>query len=232
MRLDAFKLSLLNGSSVNQKLLFPKFRNLDLFYNYYRNKLCRTGKMADVNIGNEKAIPLSVSVGGSEVPLSEQRVYTLSKKIGKGSYSTVHLAEYRNGERREKLACKVFDRNLAPKDFLASFFPRELAILSCIKHPHIIGFHSIVLEQGPKVFICMRHAENGNLLDFILLNGTLPENQARIWLLQLVRALQYLHHNNIVHRDLKCDNVLLSQHWNVKLADFGFARYCVDASGT
>jgi len=77
----------------------------------------------------------------------------------------------------------------------------------------------------------MRYAENGDMLDFIRQNGLVPERQAKIWFRQMVQGLQYLHSLNIAHRDLKCENILLSRHWNVKLADFGFARFCVDSDG-
>jgi len=167
----------------------------------------------------------------SEVNALEKKGYVISRKIGQGSYATVHLAEYSEGGRRVKLACKIFDKERAPKDFLDKFFPRELDILTRIENPHIIQVHSI-LQRGPRVFIFMRYAENGDMLDFIRQNGLVPERQAKIWFRQMVQGLQYLHALNVAHRDLKCENILLSRHWNVKLADFGFARFCIDADGS
>ncbi|XP_046401674.1 testis-specific serine/threonine-protein kinase 3 [Ischnura elegans] len=166
----------------------------------------------------------------SEIEALQQRGYVIGKKIGQGAYATVHLAEYIDGsQRREKtkLACKIIDKERAPNDFLEKFFPRELQIITKIVHPNLIQVHSI-LQRGPRVFIFMRHAENGDLLDFVKGNGPVPEAQARIWFRQMTEGLQYLHRQNIAHRDLKCENVLLSQRYNVKLADFGFARFCTD----
>jgi serine kinase len=171
-----------------------------------------------------------MSPTASEVNALEKKGYVISRKIGQGSYATVHLAEYSEGGRRVKLACKIFDKDRAPKDFLEKFFPRELDILTRIENAHIIQVHSI-LQRGPRVFIFMRYAENGDMLDFIRQNGLVPERQAKIWFRQMVQGLQYLHTQNIAHRDLKCENILLSRHWNVKLADFGFARFCVDGDG-
>lgn len=77
----------------------------------------------------------------------------------------------------------------------------------------------------------LRYADNGDLLDFIKRNGVVPEQQAKLWFRQMASGLQYLHNKNIAHRDLKCENILLSRRFNVKLADFGFARFCVDEEG-
>ncbi|KAG5336572.1 TSSK1 kinase, partial [Acromyrmex charruanus] len=149
-----------------------------------------------------------------------------------GSYATVHLAEYIDGasSKKMRLACKIFDKEKAPDDFLDKFFPRELEILTKIENPHIIQVHSI-LQRGPRVFIFMRYADNGDLLDFVKSNGVVPEQQSRLWFRQMASGLHYLHSKNIAHRDLKCENILLSRKFNVKLADFGFARFCMDHEG-
>ncbi|KYQ52330.1 Testis-specific serine/threonine-protein kinase 1 [Trachymyrmex zeteki] len=187
-----------------------------------------------------------LSPRNSEVNALEQRGYLIGKKIGQGSYATVHLAEYIDGasSKRMRLACKIFDKEKAPDDFLDKFFPRELEILTKIENPHIIQVrvtiliassgraqvHSI-LQRGPRVFIFMRYADNGDLLDFVKSNGVVPEQQSRLWFRQMASGLHYLHSKNIAHRDLKCENILLSRKFNVKLADFGFARFCMDHEG-
>ncbi|KAI5713511.1 hypothetical protein M8J76_000746 [Diaphorina citri] len=222
----------------------------------------------------------------SELIALEQKGYIIGKKIGQGSYAIVRKAEFidKTTSRVMKLACKIFDKENAPEDFLHKFFPRELEILTKIDNPHLVQVHSIlqrgprvfifmrfadngdlldhikragstyrlhlyyllftlilpfiklilvhsILQRGPRVFIFMRYADNGDLLDHIKRAGPVAESNARTWFSQMLAGLEYLHSKNIAHRDLKCENILMTKRFNVKIADFGFARYCVDKEG-
>lgn len=165
----------------------------------------------------------------SDVCALERRGYRFGKKIGKGSYGSVVTARYddTNSGNSVELACKYVDKRKAPKDFLDKFFPREIEILSKVSHPNIIGVHSI-LQSGSTVFIFMQWAENGDLLDFVKNHGAVSETKANFWFFQMVSAIKYVHAMGYAHRDLKCENILISKHMNVKIADFGFARKCSD----
>ncbi|XP_044730283.1 testis-specific serine/threonine-protein kinase 1-like isoform X2 [Chrysoperla carnea] len=176
-----------------------------------------------------------VQTTASETATLSTRGYKLLKKMGEGSYAKVYLSEYKPVDapidsKKAILACKVIDTARAPKDFVRKFLPRELNILIKLNHPHIIHVHSI-FQRKAKYFIFMRLAENGDLLDFILKHGAIAESQARVWLRQLALALQYMHTLELAHRDLKCENILITNNFNVKIADFGFARSVIDGSG-
>lgn len=165
----------------------------------------------------------------SEVFALEQQGYYIGKKIGEGSYASVHTANYvhRNKTKVKRIACKILDKERASRDFLEHFFPRELDVLTKVESPYIIQVYSIY-ERGPRVFIFMSLAENGDLLDYVKNKGEVSENRAKIWFNQICRGTEYLHSKDIAHRDLKCENVLLSRNFNCKLTDFGFARYTND----
>jgi len=70
----------------------------------------------------------------------------------------------------------------------------------------------------------MQLAENGTLLDYVREKKFLDEPQSRTLFKQLISAIEYIHGKGVVHRDIKCENLLLDENWNLKLIDFGFAR--------
>lgn len=169
----------------------------------------------------------ALTTTSEELTLSN-RGYKLLKQLGEGSYAKVFLAEYTYNKSDagsvKVLACKIIDTAKAPRDFVKKFLPRELDILVKINHPHIIHVHSI-FQRKTKYYIFMRFSENGDLLEFVLKRGAISEAQARVWLRQMALGIQYLHDMDIAHRDLKCENVLITNNYNVKIADFGFARF-------
>ncbi|CAH1399980.1 unnamed protein product [Nezara viridula] len=168
-----------------------------------------------------------------------ERGYKMQTVMNEGSCSLVYLANYEGTMTDEnavqknvslKLACKVMETEQAPKDFVQKFLLRELDIIAQISHPHIIHTHSI-LHLNTKILVFMRNAEYGNLCDYITNYGGLREKQARLWFRQLAVGVDYLHSINIAHRDIKCENILITSSLNVKICDFGFARFCADSKG-
>ncbi|KAL3198027.1 hypothetical protein MRX96_044541 [Rhipicephalus microplus] len=146
--------------------------------------------------------------------------YILGREIGQGTYSKVRIGV--KGDQR--YAVKIIPRHLAPREYVCHFLPRELAIIPKLKHPNIVRVYD-VLEIKRKVFIVMELATQGDLLLKITNDGRFSESKAFHYFEQICDAVAYLHKQDIVHRDLKCENILLSPKRQVKLADFSFARY-------
>lgn len=161
-----------------------------------------------------------------------ERGFKLIRELGEGAFSRVFLAAHRSTDDNPEtdmavLACKVINTKKTPKVYTEKFLQRELDIMCTCNHPHIIFVHSI-FARGVKYFVFMRYAERGDLFDYLVANGSMPEEQCATWVRQLAAAIQYLHTLEVAHRDLKCENVLITQNFNVKLSDFGFVRSCMD----
>ncbi|OHT17240.1 hypothetical protein TRFO_12585 [Tritrichomonas foetus] len=101
----------------------------------------------------------------------------------------------------------------------------EAKILQKIKHPSIVGFVDSFTEEG-KLYIVMEYAEGGDLQGYLRKqNGKhLPEKQIISWIFELCSALNYVHSLNILHRDIKSQNVFLDAAHHIKLGDFGIAK--------
>lgn len=85
--------------------------------------------------------------------------------------------------------------------------------------PEDRGFQNISDNKG-----CVRFAESRDLLEHVVDKGPVAEERVRFWAWQLASALTYMHSLRIVHRDLKCENILLTAHYNIKITDFGFSK--------
>ena len=92
-----------------------------------------------------------------------------------------------------------------------------------LNHPNIIGLYEAI-ETSSRIYLVLDMADGGDMLDYIKTNGAVTENEARKFFRQLIDASEYLHKLDVVHRDLKCENILLDRNKNILLSDFGFAR--------
>ena len=82
------------------------------------------------------------------------------------------------------------------------------------------------------VAIAMEYAQNGELFEYVRRRQKIPENLAKKFMFQIFLAVDNMHANGIVHRDLKLENILLDEGDQIKIADFGFANYWNDRFNT
>ncbi|XP_032921313.1 testis-specific serine/threonine-protein kinase 6 [Catharus ustulatus] len=159
---------------------------------------------------------------GGERVLSELG-YKLGQTLGEGSFSKVKAAT--SNKHKGPLAVKVVDRQRASRAVVFKFLPRELSIVRRIQHPNIVRVFELIEVCNKKLYIVME-AMDTTLLQMLETVGKLPcTPNARDIFVQVVRAVRYLHDRNLVHRDLKCENVLLSADGRrAKISDFGFSK--------
>ncbi len=147
--------------------------------------------------------------------------YTLQGVLGKGSYGEVRLAVHKMTERFA--AVKRIARSKLTDAKLRRRVEAEVEIHRRLHHPHVARLFEVI-RSPQAISLCMQYAPRGTMRDLLDEHGALPEPRARHYARQLLGALHYCHHVvEIVHRDLKLDNLLLDDADNLLLADFGFA---------
>ena len=147
--------------------------------------------------------------------------YSLGTELGSGAFGKVVLGKHIiTGE---TVAIKILDKiilNQTPEDY--ELVKKEMSILKLVKHKYIIQLYEI-LQTSKYIFIVMEYCEGKDFMDYILSKNNLPESEALLYFQQLINAMFYLHSQNIAHRDIKIDNILLDRNKNLKLIDFGLS---------
>ncbi|XP_024300557.1 MAP/microtubule affinity-regulating kinase 4 isoform X1 [Oncorhynchus tshawytscha] len=146
--------------------------------------------------------------------------YRLLKTIGKGNFAKVKLA--RHILTGKEVAIKIIDKNQLNPTSLQKLF-REVRIMKGLNHPNIVQLFEVI-ETENTLYLIMEYASGGEVFDYLVSHGRMKEKEARAKFRQIVSAVHYCHLKNIVHRDLKAENLLLDADSNIKIADFGFSN--------
>jgi len=158
----------------------------------------------------------------SESGLADKGI-TIVERVGQGTYSTVYRATKKTDEGTTiEVAVKIIDCKTAAQDFVQNFMPRELEISKQVKHNNLLTTLDH-FELNNKNYIITELARF-DLLQYLRLKGGLRETLVRRIFYELTSGIDHLHQNGLVHRDIKCENLLISTDGTVKVADFGFAR--------
>ena len=152
--------------------------------------------------------------------------YELVSLLGSGGMGDVYLA--RDTRLHRKAAVKLL-RNASDDDRAAAErFLREARAIASLDHPNICTLYEVGADQG-REFLAMQYVEGGTLATR-LKQGPLPFDEALRIGIELTTALAYAHSKQILHRDLKPQNVMLQPDGRVKLLDFGLAKVTVAGS--
>ncbi|EJD05345.1 Pkinase-domain-containing protein [Fomitiporia mediterranea MF3/22] len=160
--------------------------------------------------------------------------YDIVTKLGEGTFGEVHKALHKHT--REAVALKrILMHN--EKEGMPVTALREIKILKALKHPCIVDLLDMFVIPGKgkdvpmsvyMVFPYMDHDLAGLLENERV---KLSPSQIKLYMKQLLEGTEYMHHNHILHRDMKAANLLISNNGSLKIADFGLAR-AFDPSGT
>lgn len=149
--------------------------------------------------------------------------YEIGEVLGEGSYAIVKLVR-RKDNSSNRFALKVYTKVSLSDKVRQKNLELEVDILRSLNHPNVVKIYDQIVGNR-NVFLIMEYVSRNSLQDFLdnQPTGSFSESKTGHFFAQLVEAVAHLHSKNIVHRDLKLQNVLVDKKHNLKLIDFGFA---------
>lgn len=147
--------------------------------------------------------------------------YLVRSRIARGGMATVYLALDQRLDR--EVAVKVMHAHLADDEQFTARFVREARAAARLSHPNVVQVYDQG-EDGDLLYLAMEHLRGRTLRDVLAERGVLTPREALTVIDPVLDALAAAHRHGIVHRDVKPENVILTDDGRVKVADFGLAR--------
>lgn len=148
--------------------------------------------------------------------------YEIQEIVGVGGMSVVYKA-YDNVDDRI-VAVKILKEEFLTNDEFVRRFKNESKAIALLSHPNIVKVYDV--SFGEKLqYIVMEYVDGITLKEYIQKQNAITWNDALFFTTQILRALQHAHDKGIVHRDIKPQNIILLSNGNIKVADFGIARF-------
>eukprot|EP00045_Choanoeca_perplexa_P008233 m.75916 g.75916 ORF g.75916 m.75916 type:complete len:997 (-) comp14409_c0_seq1:101-3091(-) len=163
----------------------------------------------------EEPMP-ATNLGSAEQAISH--IYDIGRMLGMGTHGEVKQATHKLT--KQEVAIKFIAKDECPEDKAAW---SEVAALKKIRHPHVVRLYDVIHTEDT-VMLVLECLGGGELFDYLVSRRRLSETEGRRFVRQILSALEFCHNQNVVHRDLKLENLLLGSDDQVKITDFGFSN--------
>lgn len=168
-----------------------------------------------------KKIGLSFSQTGA-APETTCDSYKIGKVMGKGAFGKVNLAIHRLA--KKFVALKSINKQFLSEKASKQKVMQEFVILRRLRHQNVVRLYESFETQQHIVFV-MEVCGGGELLTYVRRRRRLKEDVASFIFAQIITGLEYCHEKNVLHRDVKLDNILLTSQGDIKICDFGVSKH-------
>uniref|UniRef100_A0A7R9UVA8 Uncharacterized protein n=1 Tax=Diacronema lutheri TaxID=2081491 RepID=A0A7R9UVA8_DIALT len=149
--------------------------------------------------------------------------------LGTGTFGRVRLCRHTDTGRYQAL--KIMKKSEVVRLKQVDHIKSEKEILTAVQHPFIITLYGVFQDER-NLYMVLEYVPGGELFTHLRKAGKFTNDQTRFYAAQIVMAVQALHADSIVYRDLKPENLLLDEDGYLKITDFGFAKYVEDRTWT
>jgi len=164
--------------------------------------------------------PKDADLRGAIKQEDPKKFYNVERIIGEGSFGTVKLCNHKIT--KQPYAMKIINKTKMNKSQL-ELLQREIIIMSKLSHPHIVHLEE-AFDTDKTTCLVLELITGGSILTRLLTVGPYPEPDACVIMKQLLEACQYMSSCGIAHRDLKPDNILITDEGEIKISDFGLSK--------
>lgn len=168
---------------------------------------------------------------GSDSDKLQVTDFDLLKVVGKGAFGKVMLVRKKaNAGANQIYAMKVLKKSVISAKGQIEHTKSERSILCEIRHPYIVRLR-FAFQSDDKLYLVTDYYNGGSLFYHLRKSRYFAEDRAKFYAAQLLSALDHLHQQHIIYRDLKLENVLMDNLGNIALTDFGLSKQNIDLTG-
>ncbi|EDV21777.1 uncharacterized protein TRIADDRAFT_30067 [Trichoplax adhaerens] len=217
-------------SSADEKPVYLKWHfnfSSVKFENYIKIYICITLLIRMERVFDRSKRKLQEKLSHHQTHADNKKIHSIDdfkflKVLGRGTFGKVMLGELKSTG--DVFAIKILRKEsvLQDDDAECAIMERRILALS-IKHPFLVGLYCS-FQTTHRLFYVMEYANGGDLMFQIQKYSRFNEEKTRFYSAEIVLALQFLHQNGIIYRDLKLDNVLLDSEGHIKITDFGMCK--------
>ena len=234
------RINCFNSMNENNNEIYQKEPNNNIIQSAIKEKLIKANSFKRNQINEElkdlnkkirtfSSSPYTIKTTINRNKDNKVSNYEIGKVIGRGAYATVKICK--NKITQEKFAMKIYEKKILSDNIKKKCIAREIEILKKLNHPNIVKLYDTIISD--KNILLIQELVNGiSLRDFynkeIRNQKNISEDKFKILTLifkQIFSAFDYIHKKNIIHRDIKLENILLTKNNEIKIIDFGFGLY-------